>query len=296
MICDRDKAYLKLLKSMLAQEQAVKFTCNEASTSVAIEAFLKKQTPDVIVLSLNLNNKSAMEWLEHISHDNIAPVIVLAGQGNEQIAVEVMKSGAYDYIPKHFLAIEHFTKSIIKAREQWNLIRETERLQKELEHLAIYDALTNILSRRAIMDHAVAEMSRGKRHERPLSVLMIDIDLFKRVNDTHGHLAGDVVIKDIAQSLVENTRSSDYVGRYGGEEFLVLLPETTLEKAILLAEKLRSKVEQLKFDTDDGTLSGITISLGVAELDGESSLENFIGQADKMLYKAKESGRNQVQA
>ncbi len=281
---------------MLSQEQTIKFTSNEVSSSAAVEAFLKRQTPDVIVLSLDVDNESGMDWLEHIRHDKIAPVIVLAGRGNEQIAVEVMKSGAYDYIPKQFLAIEHFTKSIIKAREQWLLIKETERLQEELEHLAIYDALTNILSRRAIMDNAVAEMQRGKRHGRHLSALMIDIDLFKQVNDTHGHLAGDVVIRDIAQSLVKNTRGSDYVGRYGGEEFLVMLPETPVEKALLLAEKLRANVERLKFKTDAGILSGITISLGVAQMDGKSSLEKFIGQADKMLYKAKQSGRNQVQS
>ena len=296
MICDRDKSFTQLLKSMLAQHKAIKFISIEASTSAEIDASLKQKTPEVIIVSLDINNDVSMDWLAHIKDDNIAPVIVLAGEGNEQIAVEVMKGGAYDYIPKQFLAMEQLTKSIIKAHEQWELILETVRLQKELEHLAIYDTLTNILSRRAIMDHGESEMHRSKRHDRSLSVLMIDIDHFKLVNDTHGHLAGDIVIKDIAQSLVENTRGSDFVGRYGGEEFLVFLPETTVQQAFLLAEKLRSHVEELKFDTDAGMLSGITISLGAAEMDKNPSLENFIDQADKMLYKAKKTGRNKVEA
>ena len=137
-------------------------------------------------------------------------------------------------------------------------------------------------------------MQRSKRHNRKLTLLMADIDLFKRVNDTYGHIAGDAVIREIAKTLKSNTRRSDYVGRYGGEEFLILLPETPIGKALLLANKLREQTALLRVHSEKITLGQVTISLGAAAFEKDSSLEQFIDRVDQGLYLAKEGGRNKV--
>ncbi|MEE9466574.1 MAG: GGDEF domain-containing protein, partial [Candidatus Neomarinimicrobiota bacterium] len=178
---------------------------------------------------------------------------------------------------------------------KWRLLKETERLQARLQHMAMYDALTETLSRRALIQQLEGEMQRARRHTRNFSILLLDIDHFKRVNDTYGHVAGDAVLRDLAATLQATTRRSDYVGRYGGEEFMVLLPETPLDKACLLAEKLREAVSQMVVEAEGHTIKNTTISLGAAGFKDDSSVEAFIHRSDKGLYKAKNGGRNQVQ-
>jgi diguanylate cyclase len=124
---------------------------------------------------------------------------------------------------------------------------------------------------------------------------MIDIDRFKRVNDTYGHLIGDVVLREVAQALKKQTRRSDFVGRYGGEEFLIILPETSLDKALILAEKLRRRVSELAIPAEGRVLKDITVSIGATEYEDDPTIEEFINRSDKWLYTAKKNGRNQVQ-
>ena len=295
LVYNDDDAYRKLIHTILGQSHKVAFNVTEVRNSRQMTTALKRRTPDVIILDLELKGKSGMEWLLEIRDRDIAPVVIITGHGDEQVAVEAMKSGAYDYIPQAYLTYDQMCKSLVNAREKWNLLKEKERLQEELAHMAMYDALTDILSRRALLEQVEVERQRTKRYNRDLSLLMIDIDLFKKVNDTYGHLAGDVVLKEVAQTLKKQTRRSDYVGRYGGEEFLIILPETSLNKALILAEKLCKRVAELTITTDDHILKGITVSIGTAAYENDPSVDEFIGRSDKWMYKAKANGRNQVQ-
>ena len=295
LVYNDDDAYRKLIHTILGQSRKVAFNVIEAKSSRQMEAALKRRTPDVIILDLELKGKSGMEWLLEIGDRNVAPVVIITGHGDEQVAVEAMKSGAYDYIPQAYLTYDQMCKSLVYAREKWNLLKEKERLQKELAHMAMYDALTDILSRRALLEQVEVERQRTIRYKRDLSLLMIDIDHFKKVNDTYGHLIGDVVLKEVAQTLKKQTRRSDYVGRYGGEEFLIILPETSLNKALILAEKLCKRVAELTIPADGHVLKGITVSIGTAAYENDPSVDEFISRSDKWLYAAKENGRNQVQ-
>lgn len=295
LVYDDDEAYRKLVRSMLGQSRKVEFNVLEARNTRQMATALKRHIPDVFILDLGLKGKSGMEWLQEITERDIAPVVIVTGSGNEQTAVEAMKSGAYDYIPKAYLTYDLLFKSLLNAREKWELLREKERLQKELAHMAMYDALTDILSRRALLEQAEVERQRTKRYGRDLSLLMIDIDHFKKVNDTYGHLIGDVVLREVAQTLKKQTRRSDFVGRYGGEEFLIILPETSMEKALILAEKLRKQVSELTIPVDGQILKDITISIGATEYEDDPNIEKFINRSDKWLYAAKQNGRNQVQ-
>lgn len=182
----------------------------------------------------------------------------------------------------------------------YNLVRrrEIERIsrQQELEHLASTDALTGLANRRTFMLRAEQELARAKRYGSELSLLMVDIDFFKKVNDTYGHQAGDIVLKKLAGVFLLVLRDIDFAARFGGEEFVVLLPETNAENALKTAERLRASVNDIQVPLQQGEMVKFTISLGVASYSasGNDSVEKLIFAADKALYAAKKSGRNKV--
>jgi diguanylate cyclase (GGDEF)-like protein len=161
-----------------------------------------------------------------------------------------------------------------------------------LQQLATTDSLTGILNRRAIMDALTRESSRAGRYGLPLSVLMTDIDHFKDVNDTYGHAAGDDVLMGVARKLAATVRDSDFAGRFGGEEFLIVLPHQDAHGAVLAAERIRTGIEKTVMGAE--TLK-VTVSIGVGTL-AEGKTEEMLARADKALYEAKRSGRNRTMA
>lgn len=164
-----------------------------------------------------------------------------------------------------------------------------------LEKLAASDSLTELANRRSFFEHAAAEVQRAQRYGHPLSLQMLDIDHFKSINDHFGHAAGDEVLRKLADVLRANLRHNDLAARIGGEEFVVLLPETRLEAAAQHAERLRMAIAALRFPFDQA-MHSITVSIGVAALDiGELSPDPMLMRADNGLYRAKDDGRNRVQ-
>jgi diguanylate cyclase (GGDEF)-like protein/PAS domain S-box-containing protein len=169
--------------------------------------------------------------------------------------------------------------------------------QKELEQLATHDPLTGLKNRRLALELMEHELERARRYRLPLAVLMLDIDQFKEVNDTYGHLVGDEVLRQFGQILSSNSRSVDIVARYGGEEFLVVMPETGLNGALVFAERVRKAVEKHPFRSRDNIVVHITCSVGVAQGEPDSLDEDtLLSRADKALYRAKREGRNRVSA
>lgn len=180
---------------------------------------------------------------------------------------------------------------------RYSLIDGTEEaLQRRLYESSTRDPLTGAFNRAYLGERLMAETSHARRHDAALSLLMIDVDSFKRVNDQHGHLAGDAVLQSVAQFLLHTVRVEDIVARYGGEEFVVLLRATALEGAVRLAERLREGVAKEQVPVDDQVLS-VTVSIGVAELaelPPEQGGTELLAMADARLYRAKISGRNLV--
>ena len=163
-----------------------------------------------------------------------------------------------------------------------------------MRNIATTDALTGLINRRELDLRLSEEFARAKRHKALLSLALFDIDFFKKINDTYGHPAGDAILQELGQLIIENTRTCDIAARYGGEEFALILPETSLEKAFELMDRLRSLVEVQNFNKKSRSIK-ITISIGVAQLDlTDSSPLGFYERVDKALYKAKENGRNRV--
>ncbi len=165
---------------------------------------------------------------------------------------------------------------------------------------ATYESLTGLLRREAILEQLDKELERAQRYGRPLTLAMADLDYFKEVNDRYGHLAGDTLLKAISTVAAEGLRSTDLIGRYGGEEFLVLLPETEIAGAVSVAEKIRNLVQATSVPMDDGSLVGVTISIGLASLRDDHPRQDrltsrdLIAAADRSLYEAKNAGRNRV--
>lgn len=166
------------------------------------------------------------------------------------------------------------------------------RLERELRDQARIDTLTGTYNRRALEDLSLREMARASRHNLPVSVIMADVDRFKRINDTLGHQVGDMVLASLAGTLTDNLRTQDVVVRYGGEEFLLLLPDTSLEQALKAAEKLRSTVSETTLYQKDNVKA--TISLGVAQLRQGEGWQSLVSRADEALYQAKREGRDRV--
>jgi diguanylate cyclase (GGDEF)-like protein len=163
--------------------------------------------------------------------------------------------------------------------------------------LSITDGLTKLYNHRHLQDELSRAFQESQRYERPLSLAIIDLDFFKKVNDTHGHAVGDEVLKCVSQLFRESIRATDLVARYGGEEFAVMMPETALDDAVTFAEQIRSLIGSAPISTTAGLLP-VTVSIGVASVPHSKvhHAKELVVQADKALYRAKKAGRNQVQA
>jgi diguanylate cyclase (GGDEF)-like protein len=172
-------------------------------------------------------------------------------------------------------------------------VKKLEALNQQVRELSVRDELTGLHNRRHLTDQLMNLFDEAKYRSAPLSLILLDIDHFKVINDTFGHLVGDAVLKQVAELLMTEVRGSDIVARFGGEEFAVLLPESSIERAILTAERIRVAVESA-VRSPLGSTQTVTVSLGVAVATGYEDVDMLLGQADAALYQAKRSGRNRV--
>jgi diguanylate cyclase (GGDEF)-like protein len=180
------------------------------------------------------------------------------------------------------------------------LLQKINETQQKLMALASIDDLTQLYNRRYFFERFNQEVERAKRYQRPLSCIIMDIDYFKHVNDSYGHLAGDQVLIDIAQILKNNCRQSDLAGRYGGEELIILLPETEAGGAMIIADRIREMIEEHQTVDGKGVVIGVTVSMGVASLSGTElgnidKNERIVQYADDALLVAKKGGRNRIE-
>jgi diguanylate cyclase (GGDEF)-like protein len=190
--------------------------------------------------------------------------------------------------------IVRFKKAVEKSLILTEKTIQLENLNRELEWLSSRDSLTNIYNRRSFFELSEKALNQGRRRKRTTSLLVLDLDRFKMINDSYGHHAGDDVLKEFADTVAKMVRSEDIFGRLGGEEFAILIPEIGREGALLFAERLRREVSMLSFPTDKGTAS-ITVSIGVSECEySNRDLQQLLDEADIALYRSKDAGRDRV--
>jgi diguanylate cyclase (GGDEF)-like protein len=222
-------------------------------------------------------------------------IILLTARGRMEDIIEGMNAGADDYITKPFDSGELKVR-LRAAKRILDLQADLIAAQEALREQATHDSLTGLLNRPAILDTLQNELSRAARDGAPLGVLMADLDEFKKVNDTRGHKAGDIVLAEAANRMRQSTRPYDRIGRYGGEEFLIVVPGCDLAAAAQAAQRVRSEMTQNPFLLSDGSTIQVTISIGVAAKSEDSlaGADSLIHSADQALYQAKRSGRNCV--
>ena len=280
------------------------------SAEEALETFRKNPFP-LVITDIIMGRMSGLELLKEVKLlDPEVLVTVMTSHASMDNATSALRAGTYDFVLKPFDDLDVISSLVNRAIEKIRLVNdnrslmsemkektvEMERLNKRLQHMVIHDGLTGLHNHRYFRDALEEEVQRSGRYERCFSLIFVDVDHFKRYNDTHGHPAGDEVLKTLARLLKEHCRNIDIAARYGGEEFVLLLPESDKDAARQFAERLRKSVEEHPFKGRETQPMGmVSLSLGVASFpqDGTDSV-TLLAHADKALYKAKGSGRNNV--
>jgi len=288
LIVDDENMNLKVLTNILGSS----YTIYTATNGISAIEKAKEYTPDLILLDILMPEMDGYETLSEIKKcEKIKkiPVIFITGLSSDDDEEKGLSLDAADYITKPLSA------KIVKlrVRNQIQIINQ----MRTIEHLSMIDQLTNIPNRRSFDDRLNMEWKQAIREQTPISLLIIDMDEFKNINDTHGHQQGDIVLQKVASIFpLSFRRPGDFAARWGGEEFIVLLPNTSIDGALDVAEKIRADIENTKITLDDGKIIGVTVSIGVNSIVPvqDSSINAFISSADKALYAAKETGRNKV--
>jgi diguanylate cyclase (GGDEF)-like protein len=267
-------------------------------------ASVESSPPDLILLDVMMPRIDGFEVVRRLKSNTslpFIPIILQTALDSTEHKVEGLDAGADDYITKpiNFAELEARVKSMLRIKRLQDALEERERELSEVNarllKMAQTDSLTGLDNRRYIEERLEEAFGHSRRLKEPLAVVLCDLDRFKSVNDTHGHQVGDAVLKQLAQILRREAREIDRVGRYGGEEFMLLLPGTVLDAGVTFAERVRRAVEAHTFTFDGGTLCR-TMSCGVAAWPHPrlGTCDQLVKAADDALYVAKELGRNRV--
>jgi diguanylate cyclase (GGDEF)-like protein len=288
LVADDDVDFRQLL-SRRARRMGLKVIEVDSGTK-ALEA-VGATAFDVLVLDVYMPGATGLEVFQAARRTQPEiQAILLTGSASVETAVEALRQGAYDYLTKPLESLAAYELSLTRALEHRHLLRENARLFQEVQRLAITDPLTGLYNRHRLADALETEGERAVRYGRPVSMIMMDVDDLKVVNDSHGHPAGDLVLQRVADAIRGNIRRLDLPTRYGGDEFLVLLPETTLADAERVAERIGFEVRRIRA----GDLT-VTACCGVVEWSpGFRSGQEFLSAVDRALYEAKRRGHGAI--
>jgi diguanylate cyclase (GGDEF)-like protein len=287
LVVDDDELIREMLTDILNE---MGYACDTAGDGEQALAKIDSEKFDLVLLDLMLPKMSGQETFEALkSKDENLPIIIITGHGSIESAVEFLKKGAADYLTKP-IRFDEFKFRINRAVEE---IR--------LREAAITDPKTQLFNHTFFEGKLREEVERAKRYAHAISLIMLDLDNFKDYNDSYGHIAGDAVLKGIGVLLKKVGRDCDIPCRFGGEEFTIILPETDLDGAVKMAERIRSAIENTSFKDESPDAAGnVTASVGVASCGcytghgGEEDVNLLVGNADKALYQAKKTGKNKV--
>ncbi|MEW6569377.1 MAG: diguanylate cyclase [Chloroflexota bacterium] len=288
LIADDDEDFRSLL---VRRAKRMGLAVVEARDGLQALEAIRRQAFDAVVVDVYMPGCTGVEVAQAAKQiDANVQAIVLTGSATLETAVDALRAGVYDYLTKPLESLDAFEHSLTRALEHQRLLRENQRLFAEVQRLAVTDPLTGLFNRRKLDEALEVEMERSRRYGRSLSMVMLDVDKLKAINDTHGHPVGDAVLQAIAQAMRHSVRRVDYPTRLGGDEFLVLLPEADLREAARVAGRIFNQVASLQMDGVQ-----VSMSAGVAQWRPAYALpEDFLRAVDQALYQAKHAGGHQI--
>ena len=292
LVLDEDPETLELMMEPLRWEG---YDVRGLTSPAEVTEFLNYWKPQMIIVDPDFSNFDGLEYLNSLSgHLDTTALIVVSSNSSTDRITQCLDLGASDYIVSPFVPLEF----LARVRTQFRFLDAKEELveaNQKLKELVDIDDLTGLYNMRSIYNKLEFEMERGKRFNRPVTVVMIDMDKFKSVNDGHDHLFGSYVLSEVGKIIKASTRNIDIPARYGGDEFLIVLSETPLAGVELFCERLRKKIEQTIFSHEKDSIK-LTLSLGFAstELGENINPKELVRRADMALYEAKRKGRNQT--
>ncbi len=322
LLVDDEPAFLELLGDYLRDQGHE--VCLAENGAVGLDLY-NSEMPDVVLLDLKLPDMSGLDVLRHITaRDEETAMIVISGAGSMDDVIEALRRGAWDFLVKPLINLEFVMHAVEKGLEKKRLRQENrlhrEHLEEEVQRrtqelrqeiltrkrieedlrrsemryreLSLTDELTGLYNARHFFRQMQAEVDRAMRYDSPLSICVLDIDHFKQYNDAYGHLCGDAVLSELGRVIQKLIRDSDSAYRYGGEEFIIVLPTTNREEAARVAERIRCTFQEHAFFPRSGTEVHVTISLGVTSYVPGESVSDFVDRADQNMYSAKKCGRN----
>ncbi|MFA9406942.1 MAG: GGDEF domain-containing protein, partial [Anaerolineales bacterium] len=282
-IADDDRDFRRML-TRRASKMGLEIV--EAKNGAEAIEHLSDADFDALVVDLYMPEHNGLEVFEAArKKDPEVVALILTGSASVETAVEALRAGVFDYLTKPLESLATFDLALTRALQHRFLVSENKRLFDEVQRLAVTDSLTSVYNRHKLIESLTLEIERARRYDRPLSIIMIDMDRLKSINDTYGHAAGDEALILVADSIKSCIRKVDLPTRFGGDEFMILLPETDLNVAMGVAERICLEVDQRKFE--HGTVS---ISAGISQWVPEHATgDDLLKAVDKAMYDSKQS-------
>ena len=308
LVIDDNKNDVAIIKLLLSDFNIIS---NDIHSNIV--KFIINNRPDCILLGCSMQESDGFNLLNCLKNDEVGrkiPIIIITEYDSSDFALDITRNGACDYLIKGYFSKNNLIKSIFLAIERQKLVNTVYEQQKELKKLAIIDELTGINNRRSLLDNIEKNIILSKRYKFPLSLSICDIDEFKLINDNYGHIVGDTVLKEVAGIISSRIRTVDIAGRHGGDEFIVVFPNTSIMNAVKTIDSIRQKIlktceESHKFNNiskmyfgdgvEDISPLKITLSFGVAEFTPDINIaDELIAMADEALYFSKQNGKDVV--
>lgn len=282
-----------LLKPLLEHSYVIV----EAASQDEVLEILSHRLINYIIIEKPVQNNLGIEICREIrKHKRYGyiPILLIIDENDGALAQKALLAGITNFLPKP-LTHESVSCALLVAKHYSSTIQEMTTFSHKLKKIAEHDELTNLYNRYILFDQGKKEIAKAQRSNLPLSLLMIDIDRFKSVNDQYGHLIGDEILAKFAALISKTQRSYDLTVRFGGEEFVILLPNTSAEQSAIVAEKIRRNINEHTFIASNGAPIHLSVSIGVTSFNHENNtLEELLEEADEALYVAKLQGRNRV--
>jgi diguanylate cyclase (GGDEF)-like protein len=290
LIVEDDPTVRNLMYEFLSRSGYEAITANSAEEA---ENLLKEKEIHIILTDIRLPGTDGMTFTKNVKKQYNLDVIITTGYSAEYFYEDAINNGASDLIFKP-IRLNELMLRINRVIRERSLINERDKMIERLKKLSIRDPLTELYNSRHFYAQLEDEIQRSERYLHPLSLIFIDIDNFKAVNDTYGHMVGDQTLLLIAKKMQASLRSQDTAYRFAGDEFTIILPETTSDKAKFVADRIRSEMEKESLVILEQEITKITLSIGIAEYQRNEKKEQFVHRADVTMYEAKKKGGNNI--